>query len=183
MTCNWCEERFERHLDGELRADERARLIAHVDACAGCRSLLDELRVVDGLLLRPRAIEPPPDFTSATMADIRALPPPAAPGSRLPAYLACYVTGAWALVAAGFLLARHTMLTYGHAIGTIAQTIVVALGGVFHVATHLGDRGDLGTWTTFAGGIVIVDLLLLFALVGARRYARPWFAARQRSWR
>ena len=50
MNCSWCEERFERLLDGLLNAAETARLRAHVDACAACSGLLEELRVVDALL-------------------------------------------------------------------------------------------------------------------------------------
>jgi anti-sigma factor RsiW len=181
VTCSWSEERFERYLDDDLTAAERTRLLAHLDACDGCRSLLDELRVVDGLLLQPRPIEPPVDFTAATMADVRALPPPQPPRSPLPAYLTCYVIGAWALIGAGFVLANGAMLAFGRTLGHVAQTIVVAVGGLAHVASHLGDRGDLSSWTTFAGGVVIADLVLLLALVAARRYAAPWLAQRTRS--
>jgi len=181
VTCSWCEERFARLLDDELPAAERTRLLTHVDACDACRSLLEELRVVDALLLRPRAIEPGAAFTDATMSELRALPPPSPPRSRVPAYLTCYVVGAWCLIAAGFVLARHRMLTLGEALRDVAQTLLVALGGVLHVAAHLGDRGDLSSWGALAGGVVAIDVALLLTLVAARRYGAPWFAQRYRS--
>ena len=165
MTCSWSEERFERFLDGDLAPGERALLVAHVDGCDACRSLLEELRVVDALLLQPRAVEPEPNFTFATMAEVRELPPPAAPTSHLPAFLVCYVVAAWLLIGAECLLAPHTMRVLGETSLDVARTVVVALGGVWHVAIHLGDRGELSSWTTFAGGIVLADLMLAVAIV------------------
>jgi anti-sigma factor RsiW len=180
VTCSWSEERFERFLDGDLMPLERTRLVAHVDACDPCRSLLEELRVVDALLLRPRAIEPEPNFTFKTMAEVRALPLPAPPRHRLPAYLVCYVVAAWLLIGAGFLLAPQTMHAFGETALDVARTVAVALGGMWHVAIHLGDRGELTAWTTFAGGIVLVDLMLVVAIVASARIAAPWLAERQR---
>jgi predicted anti-sigma-YlaC factor YlaD len=180
VTCSWSEERFERFLDGDLMPAERTRLVAHVDACDPCRSLLEELRVVDALLLRPRAIEPEPNFTCKTMAEVRALPLPAARRGRLPAYLVCYLVAAWLLIGAGFLLAPQTMHALGETSLDVARTVAVALGGVWHVAIHLGDRGELTSWTTFAGGIVLVDAMLVVAIVASARIAAPWLAERQR---
>ena len=179
MTCNWCEERFERFLEHELVAADRGRLLAHVDRCEPCRSLLDELRVVDAVLLRPRPIQPADDFTAATMADVRALPPPSAPPARLPAYIVCYVIGAWGLIAAGFVLAPHVMFAFGATAREIARTIVVAVGGVAHVATHVGERGEFRSWTTVAGAMVIVDVTLVLMLVAVRRLGSPWMRERR----
>jgi anti-sigma factor RsiW len=180
VICSWCEERFERFLDGDLVPTERARFVAHIDGCDPCRSLLEELRVVDALLLRPRAIEPAPNFTFETMAEVRALPPPSPPQARLPAYLVCYVVAAWLLVGAGFVLAPRAMRAFGETALDVARTVAVALGGVWHVAIHLGDRGELSSWTTFAGGIVAVDLTLVVAILASARIAAPWLAQRQR---
>jgi anti-sigma factor RsiW len=179
VTCNWCDERFERYLDGELSATERRRLVGHTTACERCRSLLDELRVVDALLLTPRTVEPAANFTDRTMAELRALPPPRAPRSPLPAYLVCYVVGAWSLLAAGFLLHPHTMQRLGATLLAVMLTVVVAVGGVLHVAAHLGDRGDLTSWTTVAGGVVLLDLALAVALVAALRFAVPRLTERR----
>ena len=76
MNCSWCEERFERFLDGLLTAGESAALRRHVDACGACYGLLEELRVVDALLLEPRSVELPPNFTFATLACVRTMARP-----------------------------------------------------------------------------------------------------------
>ncbi len=171
MTCSWCDERFERYLDGDLPATERGRLIEHTRACERCGPLLEELRVVDALLSAPHPVEPAANFTAATMAELRALPPPHAPRSPLPAYLVCYIVGAWSLIAAGFVLNPHTMHRFGTTWLAVTRTSVVAIGGVLHVAAHLGDRGELSSWTTVAGGVVLLDLTLVVALVAAARFA------------
>ena len=181
MTCSWCEERFERFLDDELVPAERARLLDHVGACAGCAAMFEELRVVDALLAGVHAVEPGPDFTVDTMADIRALPAPKAPPAAWPAFLVCYVVAAWALIAAAFVLDARAVRILGAAAIAAGQTVLVAVGGMLHVATHLGDRGELSSWTTVAGGIVIVDLALIAAVAFGLRFAAPRLGGRQRS--
>ena len=181
MICSWCEERFERFLDGEVTPADRARVLAHVDTCENCRSLLAELRVVDALLQRPRAAEPAPNFTHATMATIRDMPPPRARPSPVPAYLVCYVIAAWALIAAGFVLDPYTMHALSDTSLDVARTSLVAIGGVLHVVMHLGVRGELSSWTTLAGGVVLVELTLAAILIAAARYAVPRWAERGRS--
>jgi len=180
VTCSWCEERFERFLENDLTPAEHAGLRDHLDRCDDCRSLLEELRVVDALLLVPRTIDPAPNFTFKTMADVRAMPLPCVPSSPLPALLVSYVVAVWALIGAGFVLNAPAMHAFTETALDLARTLVVALGGVLHVAAHLGDRGELSTWTTFAGGIVLADVVLIAAIVVAARYAAPRAAQRQR---
>ena len=180
MHCSWCEERFERLLDGHLNPRERARLLGHVDACAACRGLLDELRVVDGLLLGPRAVELPPNFTFATMAEVCAMTPPASRRPAIAASLVSYVVAAWSLVGAATLIAPGSVFAAGKLSLAAANTVLVALGGLGHVVVHLGDRGDVRSWTTLASGVAIADGLLLFAIGAALRAARPRIAERLR---
>jgi hypothetical protein len=180
VTCSWCEERFERFLENGLTPLEHDGLRAHLDACDACRSLLEELRVVDALLLQPRTLEPAPNFTFKTMADVRALPPPAAPASPLPAFLVCYVVAVWALIGAAFVLNASAMHAFAETATDMARTVLVAIGGVLHVAGHLGDRGDLSSWSTLAGGVLIGDAILAVAIVAALRLAAPRAAQRQR---
>jgi hypothetical protein len=181
VTCSWCEERFERFLENDLTPAEHAGLRDHLDRCDDCRSLLEELRVVDALLLQPRTIEPAPNFTFKTMADVRAMPPPRVPPSPLPALLVCYLVAVWALIGAGFVLEAPAMHAFTETALDLARTLVVASGGVLHVAAHLGDRGELSTWTTFAGGVMLADLILVATLiVAARSAAAPRAAQRQR---
>jgi hypothetical protein len=180
VTCSWCEERFERFLDGALSAGERARLLAHVDGCDACRGLLEELRVVDALLLAPRAIELPANFTVTTMADVRALPPPAVRRAPIAATLIAYTVAAWSLAGAAVLIAPTAVLHAGHNALILATRLLAALGGVQHSLAHLGERGIASSWTTVAGGVILADALVLVAVAAALRAGRPRIAGRLR---
>jgi anti-sigma factor RsiW len=180
VTCNWCEERFERFVDGACTDAERVRLLAHVDTCNACRGLLEELRVVDGLLLGPRAIELPADFTHATMADVHALPLPQASRRPMLAWLVSFMAGAWCLIGAASLIAPTTVL------GTLQTAVHVAhelggmLGAMGRMLAHIASRGDLASWSTVAGGIVLADVLALALLIAVVRFARPRLTSRLR---
>lgn len=155
MTCSWCEERFERFLDGVLTAGERARLLAHVDACTACRGLLEELRVVDALLLAPRTVELPPNFTCATMADVRAMPPPCPLRTPLAASLIAYVVAAWSLVGAALLIAPNAVLGAARSALSFGSTVLAALTGL-HALVNVN-------------AMIIADLLVLLAVAVALR--------------
>ena len=180
MTCSWCEERFERFLDGVLSDGERARLLGHVDRCEQCRGLLEELRVVDALLLEPRTVELPSNFTFATMSDVRAMPLPRARRAPIAASLVAYIVGAWSLAGAAFLIAPDAVLTFGKNTLVVSGTVLAASAGLGHVFARLGDRGDMSSWTTVAGGVVIADGLVLVAVAAAFRALRPRNARRLR---
>jgi Putative zinc-finger len=170
VTCSWCEERFERFLDGLVNDAERARLLLHVDSCANCSGLLEELRVIDALLLGPRPIELPADFTSATMADVREMALPCARHAPIMASLVAYIVGAWALVVAAYLIAPDVVLTAGVNVVAASGTILAAIAGLGHAFVHFGD---VASWTTVAGGVVIADGLVLVAAAVALRVIRP----------
>jgi anti-sigma factor RsiW len=180
VHCSWSEERFERFLDGLLTPGENARLRRHVDACASCYGLLEELRVVDALLLAPRAVELPADFTGATLDRMRAMSAPSAPRLPIAASLVSYMVGAWSLIGAAFLISPTTVLAAGETALDGAKTVLVAAGGLGHVAAHLGDRFVPSTWPTVAGTVAVTDGLLLVALGAALRAARPRIVERLR---
>ena len=180
MTCSWSEERFERFLDGALTGGEHARLLLHVGGCEACRGLLEELRVVDALLLAPRTVELPANFTFATMADVRSMAPPRTRRAPITASLVAYIVAAWSLVGAAFLIAPNHMLSAARSTFAVAGTVLAAFGGLEHLMVHLGDRGGVSSWTTLAGGMLVVDALVLVAVVAALRAARPRIAERLR---
>jgi hypothetical protein len=180
VNCSWSEERFEGLLDGTLLPAERGRVLAHVDACDACRSLLEELRVVDALLLAPRAVDPAPNFTFATMAEIRTLPAPRRRRPRIAAYVVCYVVAAWLVIGAGVLLDAPTLRAWGETALDAMLTAGGALAGIAHVAAHLGDRGDFASLAAAAVVFVAADVVLAAALVAAVRFA-PRVLERQRS--
>lgn len=180
MNCSWSEERFEAFLDGELDALGRARLIGHVDACGACRALLEELRCVDALLLRPRRVGLSPAFTHATMAAVHAMPAPAPRRVPLLAFAVCYLVGAWLLIAAAFLIAPQTLRALAETLIDLARTIVDTAGGLGHVFTRLQARGSLGSLVLFVGVVLLLETFLGLAFTVGIRAARPRLAERLR---
>jgi len=180
VTCSWCEERFERYVDGACTDAERARLLDHVDGCAPCRGLLEELRVVDALLLGPRTIELPADFTRATMADVHALPLPQTPRRPVLAWLVSFIVGSWCLIGAASLIAPSTVLGTIQTALSVARELGMMFGAFGRMLAHLASRGELTSWSTVAGGIVLADVLALVVLIAAVRFARPRLASRLR---
>jgi hypothetical protein len=168
VTCSWCEERFELFLDDALTGGERARLLAHVDRCDACLGLLEELRVVDALLLAPRMVELPANFTLATMADVRTLPPPCTYRAPIAATLIAYTVAAWSLAGAAVLIAPDEVRAAGQNAWAIGGTVVGAFSGLQHA------------WTTVAGGVVVADAIVLVAVAAALRAARPRIVERLR---
>jgi anti-sigma factor RsiW len=173
VHCSWSEARFERRLDDTLPAHERERFDDHLSDCVDCRALFEELSLVEAILTRPRTVEPTAAFTAATMREVAQMPAPASP-ERVPwsAYLVSYVVAAWLTLAGAYLIDPPATAAFGRTLLGLARTVAVATGGVVHAALHLGDRGELSTWTTYAGGVVLIDLMLAIALVWIRR--RGW---------
>ena len=65
------EELITAELDGELTAEQRAELDAHLAGCEQCRAFRDALSAVEGAAAR-HLPEPPAEFTANVMAAVRA---------------------------------------------------------------------------------------------------------------
>jgi anti-sigma factor RsiW len=166
MHCSSFKPLLDGYVDGELSPAQGARVAAHAGTCTECAALLAELRVIDGLLLGPRQLEPAPNFTFKVMAEARALPAPRAHRYPHVQVLATYVVFAWVAIA-GFLL-------FG---GSAARAMVAMIGAsATHVAAefmrlsgltgHLFGRQAFDV-TAAMGGVIALDLVaatLLFAL-------------------
>ena len=180
MNCRSSEARFEPFLDGELVPRERAELIAHVDGCAACRSLLEELRVVDALLLEPRDVQLAPNFTFATMAEVRALPAPRAGRTPMTAYVVSYLVAAWLIVAVAFVLSPNVIHLLGAMSFDFANSVASALGGLAHVlARSVGHDGN--ALPAVVSGLLVLDVTLALVFGAAVAYVRPRLAERLRS--
>jgi anti-sigma factor RsiW len=179
VNCSSAEARFEGFLDGTLLPRERAGLLAHVEDCDACRSLLEELRVVDALLLTPREIRLAENFTFATMAEVRAQPRPQRPRSRLGAFTAAYLAAAWIAIGALFVLAPQTMHVLGAAALDFSRAVLDAFGGVGHAVASVFGHGMTGI-VTAVSAVLGLEVLVAFAIGGALRYVRPRLADRLR---
>ena len=141
MNCSSAEAHFERFLDAELTAAQTTRMLDHVDRCATCSSVLEELRVVDALLLAPRQVELAPNFTFATMAEARALAPATPYRAPVGAYVVSYLAGAWMLVGAAFVFEPHTMHAVTAAALAIGRSIADAVGGLGSMVSRAIGHG------------------------------------------
>jgi len=167
MRCSRSEQLFEGRLEGTLTPRQRRELDLHLDGCARCTSVLEELRVIDALLLTPRELEPAPNFTFKIMAEIRTLPPPQPVRATWPWMFAIYLTLSWLAIGAWFAIGRPD----GHA----ALTIIA--GSLQHlVAAAAGVARALGS-TTIAG-IVTIVLVADAALLTGILYVHARFARR-----
>ena len=77
MNCKECESRLSDHLDGILPPAERARVAAHLRACAACSSAWKSLRASTALLRKSGRDEPPPGLEDAILETLAASPVPA----------------------------------------------------------------------------------------------------------
>ncbi len=179
MSCSSSEALFEAYLDHTLTPAQRARLLAHLNGCGGCKGMLEELRVVDALLAGPRVVGLPENFTFATMAEARSLPRPHVSHAPVFAYMVSYLVAAWLLVGAGFLLASSTLRAVGETILDVTREVLRTLGSLGHAGTRLA--GDFGSLGTFVGAAIILDVAVAVALIVGIAVIRPRLAERQRS--
>ena len=103
-----------------------------------------------------------------------------ATGATLAASLVAYVVAAWSLAGAALLIAPNVVLGAGRNALVGATTVFAALAGLQHAFVQLGNRGDMSSWTTIAGGVVIADGIVLVAVVATLRAVRPRIAGRLR---
>ncbi len=179
MNCNSSEALFEAYLDDVLLPAQRARLLGHLRACGRCTGVLEELRVVDALLVSPRSLALPANFTFATMAEVRSSPRPHTSQAPVVAYLVSYLAAAWLLTGAGFLLAATTVRAFGETALDASAQLARTFGALLHAGGRLA--GDFGSLGTVLGGAIVLDVVLIAALVFGLRVVGPRLAERLRS--
>ena len=158
MRCSTSEALFDGRLEGTLTMLQRMRLDAHLDGCARCRAVLEELRVIDALLLTPRSLEPAPNFTFKMMAEIRTMPAPQRVRATWPWMFALYLALSWLAIGAWFAIGRPD----GHAALAIAADSLQHLAGAAAGVT----RAIGSTTVAIAVALVLVaDAVLLRAIL------------------
>lgn len=162
MMCGACEQRLEGYLEGGLDVYTLARVQRHLARCASCRAMLDELRAAEKLLnetSRAAALEPPPNFTFAVMAQARATAAPHPQPLMRWAFLGWYLLGAWVLVGVLAFTARPLLLHAFAALFGSARTalaIVQALAGAVSTITD----GHAAAIAAIVGVVLAADLML-----------------------
>ncbi len=148
----------------------------HLQRCASCAAILEELRVVDGILETARPIEPAPNFTFATMAEIRSMAAPRVAPTRTLAFIGIYLAAVWAVVGVWFVIAGTSARI---AFTTIAATATHALASASIAATGvLRPLAHGSPLTTVFIGALVLDLALALAFFIVYRIALPRVAAR-----
>ena len=69
-TCEWFQDRLADYLEGDVSAEERASLDAHVDSCEACGALVRDLRAITVAAAALPPIQPPARVWSAIAARI-----------------------------------------------------------------------------------------------------------------
>jgi predicted anti-sigma-YlaC factor YlaD len=164
MRCSSFEPQFDAYVEGGLTPVQRARIAEHVASCENCRSLLEEFRVIDALLLTPRQLEPQPNFTFKVMAEVRCLPRPHAHRTAPLPVLGAYVVFAWVAIGAFLLFGGAAARAMVAAIGTGFQRFGaqgVALAGAVQ---HLFGRQAFDI-TAAMGALLGLDLLFASVIV------------------
>jgi anti-sigma factor RsiW len=178
VSCSSSEALFEAYLDDTLLPAQRARLLRHLNGCGRCKGVLDELRVVDALLAGPRQVELPPNFTFATMAEVRSLPRPHVSSAPVLAYLVSYLVAAWLLIGAGFLLAASAMRALGETALDASAQAAHGIGAIGAAGARVA--GDFGSLPAFLGAAIVLDVAVVLALVVGFAVVRPRLAERLR---
>jgi len=178
VSCSSSEALFEAYLDRTLTPVRRASLAAHLRSCGRCTGVLEELRVVDALLAAPSPTELPPNFTFATMAEVRSLGRPRASAPPVAAYLVCYLVAAWLLIGAAFLVETASMHALGETALDVSRELTRALGTLGHASTRLID--DFGSVGALVEIVLALNVTLALAAVVGVAVMRPRIAARLR---
>ncbi len=131
MNCSSFEDLLEQYFENTLLPREAASMKLHLDRCAACAALFEEVRVVDALLLTPQKTEPRANFTFAVMAEARAMHAPTRKRTPFVAYLVSYLALAWIVIGGAFFFANDavtamlgTTLTSARHFGAMLDTIV-----------------------------------------------------------
>jgi anti-sigma factor RsiW len=177
-----CELLLDRYVEGTLNRRQMAEVTAHLQHCRACESLLEELKVVDGLLFTTRVPELPPNFTFAVMADAKTVPIAKAPPSRVLSFLMLYVTAAWAMVVVWMAATGTDPRAVASAFATQAGHVFGATSSVFasgYSVSHSPMLVGLGVTVLALDAAVAGAAVFFFLFVRPRLAAQPARAARE----
>lgn len=156
MDCEHVGAWLSPYLDGEIPADERARIDAHLRDCPTCRQALGDLRVIAGSIRRATRHSAPPGLAARIIA---ALPPPARDPQR-PARASWFFSRPWQALAATVLLTA------------------VAASGLTLSLTGQDGRGRLDDEVVAAHVRSLMANHLTDVASSEQHTVRPWFSGR-----
>jgi anti-sigma factor RsiW len=176
MRCSSSEALLDAYVEGTLDPRRRTLVTTHLATCDGCTSLLEEFRVIDALLLKPRTLEPAANFTFKLMAEVRDMPRPHVHRVPTIAVLGTYVVFAWAILGAFFLFARGEALAAVASVGAWFASANAAFTTLAQATGHVFGRHSVDV-TAAMGSVLAADavaaaaLFALYNIIRSRRVA------------
>lgn len=177
MRCSSCEPLLDRYREGTLTRRQMIEIGKHLRGCEGCRALLEELRMVDGLLETRSVPELPENFTFAVMAEARATHPPRDRHLPFWIFLALYSSAAWVSAIAGLLLSGRSPLVLFTWIDAGLTRLANAAATASAAAAH-GLGHTVPPLVSLGVGALVVDLALA-AVAALLFFVVPRVFARQ----
>lgn len=171
MRCSSCEPVLDAYLE---RALPRRRAIAvgrHLNGCNDCSALLQELRVIDGLLATAR----PPggvtgDFTAAVLSAARETQPHAPRRVPYLVPLTLYLVTAWAVLAV-IAMRANNLLQAGASLVAMEERNAAALADALRALAPATPVAAAAVTL-----VLLLDLFLLSVLLYGYRRVQPLLA-------
>ena len=177
MRCSSCEPLLDRYIEGTLKPRQMIDIGAHVRECATCQGLLDEVKMIDGLLATTRIPELAQNFTFAVMAEVNSMPAPRARQHPVWSFLALYSAAAWVAVVLAMAFThtapRAAIAAIGFQLGRAGAAFGALGSGVSQGAAH-----TVPALAAFGAGVLLIDIALAAAVALLYFVVRPRLAAR-----
>jgi anti-sigma factor RsiW len=168
---------LDRYLEGTLKPAQMRAISEHLRSCENCRGILEEVKIIDGLLATTRVSELPENFTFALMAEVNSMPALRARQHPVWSFLVLYSAAVWAAVVAGMVLT-------GTSPGSVLAMLGAALGkagiasATFGSALTDGLTHAMPGLAAFGLGVLIIDIAIACAFALLYFVVRPRLAAR-----
>ncbi len=176
VRCSHCRPLLGAYVDQALSHRARYHLAHHLRGCHECRSWLEEVRAVDGLLETMQPPEPAINFTHAVMSEVRTMPIPYAHRPNQWLLLCAYIAIAWIIIGAWLKLSGLSIAAAIAMVGSAAANLSSSLRTLAEAAHHAFGNTTPAVAAAL-GGVLVLDLLLGAAFVAYYTVLRPRLAA------
>lgn len=172
MHCSSCEPLLDRYLEGTLAPRKLADIRGHIEQCASCRELLDEVKVVDALLFTTKVPELPQNFTFAVMAEAGTMAPVREPRHRALTFAGIYVAASWIAAILFVSVTGISPAALFNVLTGAGSQLSARYSGVMHAAPM-----PTPALAAFGFGVLAVDLFFAAAIAAIYFGVRPRLAA------
>jgi anti-sigma factor RsiW len=177
VRCSSCEPLLDRYIEGTLTPRQMIDVGAHVRDCANCRELLEEVKVIDGLLATTSVPDLPENFTFAVMAEVNSMPAPRARAHPVWSFLVLYSTAAWVAAVAGMAITRTSPAVVFEFIAR-AFAKAGAGAGAFAASVSHALSPSSPSLAELGFGVLLLDIVIAAAFAVLYFVVRPRVVAR-----